>query len=158
MKLTRFFIHVIFLTLLLSSCKFVKSHKMFNNKMDSIATVIEELPEIIEEADSTEIETIVQETEPIVMPEETSMSAELSTGYGNDNYYMVVGSFLSKKLAQTYARKMQDDGYRPQVIYSSSLGFYRVSAASYNDFNLAVNEISNFRDNVTPRAWVHVKK
>lgn len=56
-----------------------------------------------------------------------------------------------------YANTILDMGYKPQVIYSSSAGYYRVSAKSYTDFKTAVNDIPVFREAVTSRAWVHVK-
>jgi hypothetical protein len=49
-------------------------------------------------------------------------------------------------------------GYSPQVIYSESQGYYRVSAQSYDNYTTAINDISSFRGSVTSRAWVHVKK
>lgn len=125
---------------------------MIDNTIDTLTTIQEE---VIPEPDTTAIETIVQETEAITAPVDMN---EPGIGYSSDKFYMVVGSFLSEQLAQKYAKKMLEMGYQPQVIYSSSLGFYRVSAQSYNDYTLAINDISNFRNNVTPRAWVHVKK
>lgn len=139
---------IVLVVLSLSSCKFFKQQKWFSKDVDTLLTVEEP---IIEPIDSTQIETIVQETEPIT-------TNETSYGYTSDKFYMVVGSFLSEQLAGKYAKKIQELGYQPQIIYSSSLGFYRVSAKSYNDFTSAVGDIPNFRDNVTPRAWVHVKK
>jgi cell division protein FtsN len=144
---------IILIVLSLSSCKFFKQQKWFSKDVDTLLTAEQPIVEPV--PDSTQIQTIVQETEPITSP---IASGETTYGYGNDKFYMVVGSFLSEQLANKYAKKMQEAGYQPQIIYSNSSGFYRVSAKSYNDFTSAVNDISNFRDNVTPRAWVHVKK
>lgn len=149
MKVTRLTISAILILTIFSSCKFFK--KEFKTPLNSIDSVLTEAKEILEEPDTAIIETIEEITEPVELNEP-------QTGYGNDRFYMVVGSFLSEQLAQKYAKKMLDMGYQPQVIYSSSLGFYRVSAQSYDDYTVAVNDIANFRNNVTPRAWVHVKK
>jgi hypothetical protein len=149
MKTLRLFA-IIMIVASLSSCKFFKQQRWFSKDVDTLLTVEEELPV---PDDTLQIETIVQETEPIA-----STSGQTTYGYGNDKFYMVVGSFLSEQLANKYAQKMQELGYQPQIIYSNSQGFYRVSAKSYNNFASAVGDISNFRDNVTPRAWVHVKK
>jgi hypothetical protein len=144
------FIAITLVVLLLSSCKFFKQQKWFSKDVDTLLTYTEEVVDTTT-IDSMNIETIVQETEPVV-------TTQSGYGYGSDGYYMVVGSFLSEQLANKYARKIQEMGYRPQIIYSNSSGFYRVSAKSYTDFKIAVDDINNFRDNVTPRAWVHVKK
>lgn len=152
MKLIKLFINVILILIVFTSCKFFnKPDKMIDNSIDTLLTITEE---IIAEPDTTVIETIVQETEAITAPVESTPLV----GYGSDRFYMVVGSFLSEQLAHKYAKKMQNLGYQPQVLYSNSLGFYRVSAQSYDDYTMAINDISNFRNNVTPRAWVHVKK
>ena len=145
-------IAIIMIVFSLSSCKFFKQKKWFSKDVDTLLTT--EAPKG-PEPDTTHIETIVQETEPISSP---VVSNEPTYGYGNDKFYMVVGSFLSEQFANKYAKKIQEQGYQPQIIYSNSLGFYRVSAKSYNDYKTAVNDIENFRNNVTPRAWVHVKK
>ncbi len=155
MKILKLFLNVFLILIVFSSCKFInKSDKMIDNSIDTLITITEDFITDTN-TDSTEIETIVQETEPITAPVESNAP---TTGYGNNRFYMVVGSFLSEQLAQKYAKKMQDLGYQPQVIYSNSLGFFRVSAQSYDNYTMAINDIPNFRNNVTPRAWVHVKK
>ncbi len=144
--------------LLVSSCKYLKKEdKLFSTEDEALEINEDEVSKAdsLAESDSTEIETLVLETEPIPDP---APSSAPSVGYNSDKYYMVVGSFLSENLAQKYARKMLDKGYQPQVIYSSSMGFYRVSAQSYDDYQTAVSDIQNFRDNLSPRAWVHVKR
>jgi lipoprotein NlpI len=133
----------------LSSCKFFKQQKWFSKDVDTLLTAQDATLE--PDTVMPEIETIVQETEPV-------KTGQATYGYGNDQYYMVVGSFLSEQLANKYAQKMVSLGYNPQIVYSSSLGFYRVSAKSYTDYNTAINDIPDFRDDVTPRAWVHIKK
>ncbi len=150
MKLTRF---VLFMTvaMLVTSCNFFKKQKLFSKDVDTLLSQSPAMVDAVEE-DTVEIEQIVAETEPVDLDKETRI------GYSSDRYYMIVGSFLSEKLAMKYAKTILDMGYTPQVIYSSNAGYYRVSAKSYNDFKTAVNDIPVFRDAVTNRAWVHVKK
>jgi hypothetical protein len=127
-----------------------KKDKMFSKNVDTLlnkpTAVVKQLP------DSNKIETIVAETEPI------DLNKQPIIGYTSDKYYMVVGSFLSEKLALRYAHTILDMGYQPQVIYSSSLGYYRVSVKSYTDLNTALSEMPGFRSSITGRAWVHIKK
>ena len=151
MRLIKYFFLFSFV-LLFASCKFFKKQKMFSKDVDTLLlqepkVELAQLP-----ADTVEIEKIIQETEPVVVQKETII------GYSSDRYYMVVGSFLSEKLAAKYANTLLDMGYQPHVIYSSYDGYYRVSAKSYNSFQVAINDIPSFRSSVTNRAWVHVKK
>lgn len=143
---------LVFMVVSLSSCKFFKKQQLMSNGPDTLLAQ----PQIVVEAspaiDTTELVQIVQEVEPQVY------SNEPITGYSSDRYYMVVGSFLSEKLANKYAKTILDMGYQSNVIYSSIDGFYRVSAQSYNDMATAVSDINNFRANVTGHAWVHVKR
>lgn len=151
MKTLRF---IVILTLIFSlgSCKFFKQKKMFSKDVDTLTTFVKEMVDT-PPVDTFEVETIIQETEPVKVE-----PSGPGYGYTNDKFYMIVGSFFSEQLANKYANKMYKMGYSPLVIYSASNQFYRVAAKSYNDYNTAINDISTFRNNVTPRAWVHVKR
>lgn len=149
MKLTRFILFMS-VAMLVTSCNFFKKQKLFSKDVDTLLTQSPAMVEAVE--DTVEIEQIVAETEPVDLYNEPRI------GYSTDRYYMIVGSFLSEKLAMKYANTILDMGYKPQVIYSSSSGYYRVSAKSYTDFKTAVSDIPVFREAVTNRAWVHVKK
>ena len=153
MKVLRILI-LVALVMSMASCKFFKSKpdKMLSNDVDSLLNQPVEIVEEEPEEEPAEIVTLVEETVPV------DITQEPKTGYGSNRYYMVVGSFLSEQLANKYAKTLQDMGYDPQVLYSSSYGYYRVSAKSYDNFSVAVNDISSFRGSVTNRAWVHVKK
>ena len=142
---------VLFVVLLsVSSCNLFKREKVPVNSPDtlSVQPTLIETPVI----DSTEFVPIVQEEEPVVI------SNNPVIGYSAEKYYMVVGSFLSEKLADKYANTIIDMGYQANVIYSNADGFYRVTAQRYNDMATAVSDIQSFRNNVTNHAWVHVKR
>ena len=148
MKPLKYLLFIVFVVSI-SSCKTSKKEKLYTKEVD---TLLSQTPKIVELAvDTSEIVMIVQETEPVMVKSEPVM------GYTSDKYYMIVGSFLSEKLAVKYANTVLDMGYQPNVIYSSEQGYYRVSAQSYNDKSTAVSDISSFRSSVTNHAWVHVK-
>jgi cell division protein FtsN len=152
MKTLSFFV-IALLILSLGACKTFKEKKLFSKDVDTLTSYVDE---IVEEpaVDTMEIESIVEETEEVIVEPEPT---EPTIGYNNDRYYMIVGSFFSEQLANKYANKMLTLGYSPLVIYSPSKHYYRVAAQSYNDYNTAINDINVFRNNVSPRAWVHVK-
>jgi cell division protein FtsN len=146
---------ILIAVLLLSSCNYLKKHRLFSRDVDTVLDMTLVEPEPIE-VDSS---AFVME-EPIVEPviEEPPVQQPMpAVGYGSDKYYMIVGSFQNPNLAERYAEKMQQMGYMSQVIEANN-GFYRVSAKSYSDFRTGVGEIETFRATVASRAWLHVKQ
>jgi cell division protein FtsN len=139
--------------LLLSSCNYLKKHRLFSRDVDTVLDMTLEEPEPIEvDSSAFIVEEPVMEPvieEPVVQPMPTE-------NYGSGRYFMIVGSFQNENLAEKYADKMQQMGYMSQVIAANN-GFYRVSAKSYNDFKTGVSEIETFRATVASRAWLHVK-
>ena len=134
--------------ILMNSCNFFEEHPLFNKGPDSLLNmpVIEPEPEIIDTTPIIPEETMVIE-EPVPQPQ---------TGYGNDKYFMIVGSFQNQNFAELYAEKIQEMGYQSQIIEATN-GFYRVSARSYNNFQQGVNDIDEFRTSLTTGAWLHVR-
>lgn len=72
-------------------------------------------------------------------------------------YVMVVGSFQDLTNAERYAEKVSGMGYHTEILKAEN-GYYRVTAKSYEQYKIGVNDISNFRESVTPNAWLHVRK
>ena len=148
MKIVKYSVLIV-LAFSLTSCNLFKKKRKPINSPDTL--IHQTVPKPKPVKDTVEIVTVVEETEPVKI-------TEPGVGYTGDKYYMIVGSFLSEKLAMKYAKTVLDMGYQPQVIHSPSTGFYRVSASSFTDYQTAINEISNYRSSVTNRAWVHVKR
>jgi hypothetical protein len=72
-------------------------------------------------------------------------------------YYMIVGCFTVQENADKYAEKLRGMGYQAQII--SGIGNYQmVSARTYGSYRESVAEIEKFRNEVTPNAWVYLKK
>ena len=140
--------------LMLSSCNYLKKHRLFSRDVDTVLDMTLEEPKPVE-IDSS---AFIVEEEPVMEPviEEPPVQTLPSAGYGSDRYYMIVGSFQNQNLAERYAEKIQQMGYVSQVIEANN-GFYRVSAKSYNDFHTGVSEIETFRSTVASRAWLHVR-
>jgi hypothetical protein len=134
---------------LLSSCNYLKKHKLFSRDVDSVLdmTLEEPLTPII---DTTPI--VYTEPEPVM-----TEPAETRYGYGSNRYYMIVGCFQNKSYADRYAEKIRQMGYDTKILDLSN-GFYRVSAKSYSNFRTGVSEIDDFRSTVASRAWLHVKR
>jgi hypothetical protein len=137
--------------LAMSSCKYFEKHRLFSRDVDTLLDADVTKPENIQITDTTPIYT-----EPVVAPV-TQPAKQTGYGYGSDKYYMIVGSFQNKNLAEKYAVKIQNMGYQTQIIESPG-SYYRVSAKSFSNFKSGIDELENFRSNVTTRAWLHVHK
>jgi hypothetical protein len=135
----------------LSSCKYFEKHRLFSKDVDTLLDA-----EVSKQANNQIIDT-TPILEPAAAPVSEPVVQHTGFGYGSDRYYMIVGSFQNQNLAEKYAEKIQQMGYQTQIIESTS-GFYRVSAKSFNNFNIGIGELPNFRSNVTEHAWLHVHK
>jgi hypothetical protein len=72
-------------------------------------------------------------------------------------YYMIVGCFTVQKNADNYAEKLRGTGYQAQII--TGIGNYQmVSARTYSSYRESISEIEKFRNEVTPNAWVYLKR
>ncbi len=72
-------------------------------------------------------------------------------------YYMIVGCFTVSENADRYAEKLRGMGYTSEIL--TGIGNYKmVAAASYNNYRESVEAINKFRNEVTPNAWVYLKR
>jgi hypothetical protein len=72
-------------------------------------------------------------------------------------YYMIVGCFTVQANADKYAEKIKGMGYESQIIPGNN-NFQMVVAKTYDTYRESVNEIDKFRNEVTPNAWVFLKR
>ena len=101
-----------------------------------------------------------QETANYVQPEsQAAVIADRSatSSVTDAQFYMIVGCFTVPENASKYAEKIRSMGYEGEVI-SGHDGFQMVTAKSYGNFRTSIAEIDQFRSDVTPNAWVFVKK
>lgn len=129
-------------TLLLSSCEYLKKHRLFSKNSDEV------LDMTIAEPEPLAADTAIY-TKPIEQPVISTPS--------NDRYFMIVGSFQNSNLARQYSEKIEQMGYNSEV-YEAPNGFYRVSAKSYSNFRQGISEIDDFRSSITPGAWLNVRR
>jgi hypothetical protein len=135
--------------LAMSSCKYFEKHRLFSRDVDTLLDA-----EVSKQVNNMLTDTTPIISEPPVVPVAQDYTKQDN---GSDKYYMIVGSFQNQNLADKYAEKIQKMGYQTQIIESSG-GFYRVSAKSFSNFKLGIEELENFRSNVTARAWIYVRK
>ena len=141
--------------LVMPSCKFIKT-KILSKKVDTLSVFNDTL------AKAEPIDTAFQqETTNYVQPEpQASVSVEQNKPaltVTDAQFYMIVGCFVVPENASKYAEKIRSMGYEGEVIAGRD-GYQMVTAKSYGSFRTSVSEIEQFRTNVTPNAWVFVKK
>lgn len=137
----------------LGGCKYFGKHsRLFSKDVDTLLDMSNKPKDTI----PVDTATPVYE-EPVVQPVQQPVQSSSGYGYGSDKYYMIAGSFQNQRFAERYASKMQDMGYNTRIIEAPN-GFYRVSVKSYNSFSQGVSEIEQFRNNVSARAWLNVKR
>ncbi len=147
----RLIIALLAVLLFMPSCKFIKS-KIFPKKVDTLTAYVDTTSEA-ERVDSALYQDMLkqaqQETQEMAQKEDDAVQ------YGQ--YYMIVGCFMVNENAQKYAEKIRGMGYNASII-TGPAGFQMVTVKSYNDFRASIEEINQFRTEITPNAWVYVKR
>jgi hypothetical protein len=148
MKQLEIFVLLLLLAFITSSCDYLKSRRTYYIGVDTLLN-----------ANSEKLKTAFKDTAKVkpVTPSIAEQKQPAGFGYGSEKYYMIVGSFLNQELAEKYAEKIQQMGYHTQIIQSDN-SYYRVSAESYTSFKQGVGQITEFREKIVPRAWLHVKR
>jgi hypothetical protein len=138
--------------LVLPSCKFIKT-KILSKKIDTLSAYVDTAAARVNAAVPQENQTFAQ---PESQPAE-NVQQSVTNPVTNAQFYMIVGSFTVPENANKYAEKIKGMGYEGEIIAGHD-GFQMVTAKSYNNFSTSVADIEQFRSNVTPNAWVYVKK
>ncbi|MCI4668681.1 MAG: SPOR domain-containing protein [Bacteroidia bacterium] len=93
--------------------------------------------------DSAEIENFPKTSKPIITNDKPEKK-----------YYIIIGSFLSEKVATEKKSQLISLGYENADILISSKGRYRLSIQTYTDLTRATGELSFFQKNFDPEAWI----
>lgn len=91
---------------------------------------------------------------------EVTRTPEVQKSFTNESgnrYFMIVGCFSIPKNADAFASRMREMGYNAAILESSG-NLQMVSAKSYASYQESIADIAKFRNEVTPDAWVYVKR
>lgn len=83
-------------------------------------------------------------------------NVELISGAGLQAYSVVCGSFSLKTNAEGLQQTLKDKGFSAQIVYNSSIKFYRVIASTSADKAAAVQSRNSLRSSY-PDAWLLYK-
>jgi len=141
--------------LVMPSCKFIKT-KILSKKVDTLSVFSDTA------AHQQQLDTAFQQETMNYdqLGSEPAVSAELdqtTTSLTDAKFFMIVGCFTVPENATRYAEKIRGMGYEGDIIPGND-GFQMVTARSYGNFRTSISEIDQFRSDVTPNAWVFVRK
>jgi hypothetical protein len=140
--------------MVMPSCKFIKT-KILSKKVDTLSVFNDTLAraEQIDTAFQRESLNYVQSESQVAASVEQNRPASITDA----QFYMIVGCFTVPENARRYAEKIRGMGLEGEIIPGHD-GYQMVTAKSYGNFRTSIAEIDQFRSDVTPNAWVFVKK
>jgi cell division protein FtsN len=71
-------------------------------------------------------------------------------------FHVIVGSFKTPSYADSYAKKMANEGFSPKIIKAPN-GFNLVSVGGYETYASALDKVRDFRENGRYEVWVYDK-
>jgi hypothetical protein len=143
------------ITLVMPSCKFIKT-KILSKKVDTLSAFVDTMYEEEKVDSSVYYQDILNQMQQEAQVEATPVETQPVPVY-NAQFYMIVGCFRVQENAVRYAEKIRGMGYEGSIITGYG-GYQMVTAKSYNNFRTSIADIDQFRAEVTPNAWVYVKR
>ncbi len=150
-------VYFILTGLLFLGCKSFEKKKLFSKGVDTMLNYAAELDET-KEKDSTDYYSGLGdiETESDISADSINSLYQENPTFGSKKFYMIVGCFLIPQNAERYSNNMKSKGYNSEIIVRNS--FHMVTANAYDNFREGVNDIPRFRSEITPQAWLYVKR
>jgi len=139
-----------------SGCKHFGKKTMFKKGIDTLLENNREKDSIIR-ADSLKMVELRRLNQHLNLTIDSLKAMyESNRIYGDNKFFMIVGSFQNEKYANKWADKIGHMGYQTSIIPGRN-GFNMVSAKGYRSFRQAVDDIPEFRNRVVDNAWVYVR-
>lgn len=139
----------VLVTLVLTGCKFIEKKKLFSKGADTLLNYTEDT------SGFSDLDKV--QTESDISADSLRNLYEQNASFGSKKAYMIVGAFLIPQNADKYAEKIRSMGYNSEIITAPN-GFHMVAANSYDNLRQGVNEISKFRNEISDKAWVYLRK
>ena len=97
---------------------------------------------------------------PVSMRSENfTLSPEDQASYGNQSFFVIVGSFSSNDNANRFKKDLMTQGFSPIILHSET-GYYRVCVDSYTEEAAARSRVRQIRTDYPQYAdsWLLIKK
>ena len=154
-----------------SSCKTMKSKKAQKSEptvqavtQTDAAPKVFSVPEVKPPVRETPAETTYARPEsdsPVSIRREnfTFSASDDQNAYGNQNYFVIVGSFSSNENANRFKQELSTMGFKP-IVLRSETGYFRVCVDSFSEEGAARSRVHQIRRDY-PRfsdAWLLIKQ
>ncbi len=119
-----------------------------------------EEPEKVEEVKEKEPEKEIEEVEPEEVPEEEEVVEEIEEEIEETvepialRYFTIAETLTSRSAAERVYRELQDENYRPYLLYSPRTSYYFVAYAGFEDLEEARSYTRQIREEIQPDAWM----
>ncbi|MDF9797201.1 hypothetical protein OKW21_002464 [Catalinimonas alkaloidigena] len=106
--------------------------------------IIEDTPESAPEEPVTEVNSLIPYSDISTISEPTGRS------------FIVIGSFVDEDLAMDYANKLMEEGIGTRILSPTDRAplMHRIAVADFTDFNTAMQQVQQFRDQYGDNTWV----
>ncbi len=148
--------------LLAGGCKYFR--KSSQNTIDTLkADTAVSLDELIDSAslydaiDNYRAEAAAAISTPPAAPPAVSPANPSYVSSSSNRYYMIVGSYTVTANAERMAGDLRAKGYDATILPGRD-NIQMVSARSYATYQESINDIARFREEVSPEAWIYVRR
>ncbi|MCE5345637.1 MAG: hypothetical protein LLG13_05005 [Bacteroidales bacterium] len=151
-----FFVVVIGLMTMTTSCKYFNSTGIFGKKSAKLAA-LKAKQDSTRVADSI-IKINIQAAEKARI-DSTRKSEEERLAFENKfRYNIIVGSFITPEYANDFLEVCRQKGFESKIIKMEGSRFELVSVEAHESLRNAYNRLKEFQDTFVTDAWVYVKR
>jgi|ERR1035437_3863220 phosphotransferase system IIB component len=144
--------------MVLPSCKYFKGGGLFGKKSRANA-IMKAQEDSIRLADS--LQKVKEHLKATVSPKQDSLKQADEapmTMESNYRYNIIIGSFITPKYAEAFAKEYSKKGYDPKILRPEGSRFELVSVEAFSSISKAVSRLRVFQDSVRIEAWLYIKK
>ena len=146
------------LLIILPSCKYFRSSRLFGKRARTLA-VLKAQEDSIRVADS--LQKITDRLKAIENAKLDSVRKADEIWLSMESRYkynIIVGSFITPEYAKGMTENYRKNGYDPKIIKIEGSKFELVSIEAFNSFTKAVSRLKRFQDTIQFEAWIYIKK
>ncbi|MFW6370069.1 MAG: SPOR domain-containing protein [Bacteroidota bacterium] len=145
---------IFFLTLAVSSCRFFEKQQLVSNDVDTLLNYRLERY-ITEEQHEAEISRIRSEVNLKIDSVKSLLDEDVT--FLSNKFHIITGSFTVPSNAEMYANKMKSMGFDGKIIEGHGR-FDLVTAKSYNNLRVALNDLEPVRETAGVQAWIYISR
>jgi hypothetical protein len=146
------------LLIILPSCKYFRSSRLFGKKARTLA-ILKAQEDSIRVADS--LQKVTDQLKAIENAKLESVRKANEIQLGTESRYkynIIVGSFITPEYAKGMTEEYRKQGYDPKIIKMEESKFELVSVEAFDSFTKAISRLKQIQDTLQLEAWMYIKK